>query len=166
MSKKDTRTNIFSWKMSDEELQNQVDNYDTLKITESYKGISTIILLAILALSLILGFFNVIPVEDVLYSLIIYIPIIFFVYRGHRWAIISIMILWTIEKAITLFAGGSVLSIFWWAIVIPYFYKALKVENERKKIEKISSNKIYFCENCGNKIKKGTKFCTNCGKKI
>lgn len=125
----------FSWKITKEELKYQLDNYGTLKITQSYKGISVLITLALLALSVVLGFFNFVTLEDVLYGLIIYLPILFFVYKGHRWAIVGLMLLWTFEKGYQLFTAGNIIPLFWWAIIIPFFYKALKVENERKKLK-------------------------------
>src|SRR3990167_2133717 len=97
----------WSWKIKPEELKEQLDNYNTLGIWKSYKGISTL--------------------------LIIYIPIAFFVYRGHRWAMIAIMILWTLEKGIQLVQLGNVIPIIWYLAFMPYFYKAWKVEAERRK---------------------------------
>ena len=41
--KKTTRS-VFSWKITEEELREQIDNYKTLKITQSYRGISVLIL--------------------------------------------------------------------------------------------------------------------------
>lgn len=133
--KKKSTHSVFSWKMTEEELRKQVDNYKTLKITQSYKGISVLILLSFLVLTVMLGLFGIVSLGDTLYGLIIYLPIAFFVYRGHRWAIILLMILWTIEKGYQLFLVGSIIPLLWWVIIIPYFYKALKVENERRKIQ-------------------------------
>ena len=71
-------------------------------------------------------------------SLIIYIPVLFFTYKGHRWAIVTLLVLWTFEKAYTVYlsiqAGDNpIASIIWWLIIAPYIYKAFKVENERRK---------------------------------
>jgi hypothetical protein len=140
---KKQKVSIFSWKMSNEEIRNQIDNYNKLKITQSYRGISVLITLALLGISIIVGFLGVYPVGDALYGLIIYLPILFFVYRGHRWAIILLMILWTFEKGYQLIETPNIMPIIWWAIIIPYFYKTLKVENKRKKanITFIESNR-------------------------
>ena len=89
---------IFSWKISEEELKNQVDSYRTLKITQSYRGISALLLVASMMLTGLLAKFGVIAYEDFYINLFVYLPIAFFVYKGHRWAIIAIMILWTYEK--------------------------------------------------------------------
>jgi hypothetical protein len=163
---------IFSWKITEEDLKNQINNYNTLKITESYRGISILITLSLLGLSLILGFFDFLSLEDILLSLIIYLPILLFVYKGHRWAILALMILWTIEKGIQLFTVGNITPLFWWAIIIPYFYKALKVENARKKqkaanaVPPVSNKLNRYCRNCGKALAQSTTFCPYCGFKL
>lgn len=110
-------------------------------------------------------------------SLVIYIPILFFVYKGHRWAIVSLLILYTIEKIYTLYLsvemGGFVLgSIIWWLIVTPYIYKALLVENARKKgIQNpatVTADVVegVYCTKCGTKAESDGKFCTKCGSQL
>lgn len=163
---KTSSSSVFSWKTTEEELKNQIDNYETLKITQSCRGISVIITLSLLALSFILAFVGFFSLEDLLFGLIIYLPILFFVYKGHRWAIVSLMILWTFEKGYQLFIGGGIMALFWWAIIIPYFYKALKVENERKKRSQNPLSAARFCGNCGDRISKNASFCNQCGRKL
>lgn len=178
MEKKDKKPiSIWSWAIEKDDLKKQIDNYSTLKITESYRGISVLIVTALFIFSILVTTFvdtsDYISQSDILYSLIIYIPILFFVYKGHRWAIIALMILWTFEKGYSFLEFGGFMNIFWWAIVMPYFYKALKVENERKKQERTlsdeneSSNQHEkFCDNCGKPINLTVKFCQSCGNKI
>ena len=54
---------IFSWKISEEEMKNQVGNYDSLKITQSYRGISALLVLGsmILTVLVVSGFVLKIP---------------------------------------------------------------------------------------------------------
>ncbi len=166
---KKKQKNIWSWKIEGHDLKNQLDNYSNLKITESYRGISVLIVLALLTLSVLQAFFGVnVSFEEILYGLIIYVPILFFVYRGHRWAIVALMALWTFEKGYQLVEVGGIMPIIWWVIIMPYFYKALKVENERKKQTKTMSNEVAgqsekFCGNCGKLVTSGAKFCQSCG---
>jgi len=159
----------WSWKISGDELKKQIDNYGTLKITKSYRGISFLIIFVILALSVILAIFGVGDTSTILYSLIIYVPVLIFVYKGHRWAIIAMMVLWTLEKGVMLYDGGGIMQIIWWLIVMPFFWKALQVENERKKIGKnnlVSQTSNIFCSKCGVPIESDSKFCAKCGNKI
>lgn len=169
MSKKE-KTTSWSWKITSEELKEQVENYNTLKITQSYRGVSVLIVGALLLFSLLLSFFGVYAdVTSMIYGMLIYVPILFFVYRGHRWAIILLMILWTYEKGYTLFlsvqsGGGGIGSVIWWLIVTPYIYNALVVENAHRKIARVAIKAdTIFCSKCGTKQVTDAKFCTECG---
>lgn len=128
---------IFSWKLSDEDRKNQVDNYKTLKITESYRGIAALLVLGSMVLTVLLAKFGVVAYESV-YSAIIYVPLAFFVWKGHRWALIAMMILWTVEKGLQVYDSASlgsspIVPIIWWAIFMGYFVNAFKVEVARRK---------------------------------
>lgn len=175
---KEKRKSFWSWKIDEADLKNQVENYRTLKIKESYKGISVLIVICLLGLGLLLAFFGVYATpSEVIWSLIIYIPILAFVYRGHRWAIIALMGLWTFEKIYQLYqigeggSGGGIMPIIWWLIIMPYFWKALRVENARKSgIQKPDEGPIEnastFCKHCGKSVDTDSKFCTKCGNKL
>jgi len=175
-TEKKKKTSGWSWKLSPDELREQVEEYKTLKLTQSYRGISILLLSALLLLGFILSYFGqYTSMEDMFLSLIIYIPIFIFVYKGHRWAIIALLILWTIEKGYTLYlateSGGFILSsVIWWLIVTPYIYKALLVENARLKITSDPSTDTetdgVYCTECGNKATTDAKFCTKCGKQL
>ncbi len=125
---------IFSWKVSEEDMKTQVNNYKSLKITESYRGISALLVLGSMVLTVLLAKFNVIS-YDAVYGSIIYVPLAYFIYKGHKWALIAIMILWTLEKGYQLYTGGTsvIVPIIWWAIFMGYFVNAFKVELARKK---------------------------------
>jgi len=168
MAEKDKKKNVWSWKIDEFELKNQIESYDNLKITESYRGISVLIISALLVLSLLLSLLGVYSsVEDIVYGLIIYIPVIFFVYKGHRWAIISLLALWTLEKIYQFYEAGGVWPIIWWLIVTPYFWKALKVENKKKDLIQGEEGGPggSFCHSCGGLLTTDSKFCSNCGTK-
>jgi hypothetical protein len=172
------RQNIFSWKVSGEELKYQVENYDKLTITESYRGIAAIIISALIGLSVllyyILGFYS--PDIGVAIELLIYLVGAILIYKkGYRWAIIGVMILWTMDKAAQMYdvvsSGQSVGwlgIIIWWFILMPYLYKALKVENARRKksVATRQANKGSFCSKCGNALDDDSVFCAKCGAKV
>lgn len=177
-SEKKEKVTSWSWKLSPEELKEQVEDYNTLKITQSYRGVSVLIVGALLLLGFVLSYFGAYTsMSDMFLSLIIYVPVLFFVYKGHRWAIISLFVLWTIEKIYTLYlaaeSGGFVFgSIIWWLIVAPYIYKALLVENARRKSIQnpatVTANVVegVYCTQCGTKADNEGKFCTKCGTKL
>lgn len=172
---KPKKKSSWSWKIDEADLKNQVENYKTLKITESYRGISVLIISALLGLSLVLSFAGIYAdPTTIFWGIIIYLPIIFFVYKGHRWAIVALMVLWTFEKVYSLYevgqsgSGSGVMPIIWWLIVMPYFWKTLKVENERRKLLPAVSGDVgsVFCHKCGAQNETDAKFCLKCGAKM
>lgn len=155
------------------ELKRQVENYDTLGITQSARGQVVLVFGGLYALSIVLSFFGIIALGDLMWSLIIYIPILFFVYKGHKWAMIALMILWIIEKVYTAYLtvenqSGSVWgSIIWLIIGISVIAKALKVENARQKTMPPAATATAtignYCKECGTKLSNDSKFCASCG---
>ncbi len=171
-----TKTNAFAWAASDEELRFQVDNYNSLPWSETFRGAAAIFLAGLLGLSIVLGLFGVVSLDGgTLTEFAIYAGALYFIFRGHRWAIILAMILWTADKAYQLYEVGAsgqgnvYVIIVWWLLVMPYLYKALKVENLRRRsvvsapvVE--ASGASRFCRYCGNRLEEDARFCTNCSK--
>jgi len=173
---KTKKKSAWSWTIEESDLKNQIDNYSTLKITESYRGISVLIYAVILVISLALGYFGIYTdLETILWGMVLYLPILFFVYKGHRWAIILLMALWTLEKGVQVYdiveagSGSVVMPVFWWFIIMPYFWKALKVENERRKVLtplQVDVGESIFCHECGERLNTSSKFCPKCGAEV
>jgi len=137
------KQNPWSWRTNPEELTNQINNYEVLGITKSFKGIVVLIFCGISLISVALSFFGLLLLSDVIISLIIYLAVLIFVYKGHRWAMVVLMVIWTLDKVYTMYLSvqlgfSPVNSIIWWLIVTPYIYKAIKVENMRRKINLIN----------------------------
>lgn len=131
------------WKLNPEEVRDQVNNYKSLKITKSFRGIATLLLLGSCLITLItslIGWFSF----DNLYSLILYLPLTFFTYKGKRWSIIAMMILWTLEKALGITASfpSIMIALTWWSLYMRFLYGALRVENERIKEKKNQINTL------------------------
>ncbi|MBU1104510.1 zinc ribbon domain-containing protein [Candidatus Parcubacteria bacterium] len=172
---KQKKKSFWFWKIDEDDLKKQVENYQTLKITRSYRGMSFLIISALLGFSLLLSFFGAyVDPTAMIWGILIYLPILFFVFKGRRWAIVLLMIMWTFEKGYNLYeigqgGGGSVIMpIIWWLIVMPYFWKALVVENKRRKLVpalKDLSGSV-FCHKCGEQLETNSKFCSKCGVKV
>lgn len=160
----------WSWKINEADLLNQIKNYNTLKITQSYRGISTLIVCVVISINFLLFLFGVFDLYSIFIVFIIYTPIAYFVHKGHRWAIIALIILWTIEKGLIIYGTPEewFWPLFWWIVLTPYFYKALKVENEKRKIDNIKNDDLnnIYCYDCGTKNDGDAKFCVKCGCKI
>ena len=129
---------MASWAMSPEELKSQVDNYRSLKITKSYRGIVTLIFLVIFGVTILLSFFvgdtNALLAEAVFIPVVV-LPLLYFTYGGHRWAIALLMVFYTINIIYNLSTGSPfVWGLIFWIAVMPYCYKALQVENARRSL--------------------------------
>lgn len=128
----------WSWKLTQEDLKTQVEKYHTLKITQSHRGISALLVVGSVALSVLMALFEMLPFEFV-FAVLIYLPIAFFIYKGHRWAMVLMMVLWTLEKAYQLYqigeggTGNAILPIIWWFIFMGELYRAYRVETARRK---------------------------------
>ena len=82
---------LLWWQISDEELNYQVDNYDTLKFNQSARGLSLIFIgiSALMTVLLItLGGFPAAALIDIIIMLILGA----FVYNGKKWAMITMML--------------------------------------------------------------------------
>jgi len=133
---KNTRKNsgwnwILWWRVGEDELKKQVDQYNTLKITQSARGISLLFLMLSFGLTCLFIIFSTQEYLNII-AIVVFLILGFFIYRGHRWAMISVMILWTIEKAYS-FLSSPLPSIIFWCLYMHEFYLAYKVETIRKR---------------------------------
>ena len=128
------------WKVDKEEIKKEAEQYNTIHVSGSSRGVA----IALIALSTLITTGYVLWSGPSSYAFIeigVFLFLGIFIYRGHRWAIILAMILWTLGKgrafaeAITAqpVGIGAISSIFWWALYMRVFYKAYLVEKLRKK---------------------------------
>jgi len=144
---------LLWWQLDKDELQRQVKEYETLKIYQSARGISLLFLLfsAVATTGFIL-FLNLDSSNFL--DIFLFLILGFFIYKGHRWAMIGAMLLWTFEKlymfieqSSTIIGNPSFTRIFlpllWWATYMHAFYFAFKVEGLRAKAKKelVNANK-------------------------
>lgn len=137
MEKTANKKSFFSsLSLTKEELERQVADYKTLKVYGSARGIPLLILVAMFAWSFGLTQFypELFTLSDILVSILMYVPFMIFTYFGHRWAIVGLLTLYTFDKwYIMAFTGSVVSSLVFWGLVSMYLYRALQVENERKR---------------------------------
>lgn len=122
------------WRVSDEEVESQVKNYDVLTMFQSARGLSMVLLLATALLMSFVIFFGA-------WDAIGYIDVGIFgilavlIYEGYRWAMLAAMIAWTIEKLLSALPPSSVamvvVAVVWWAVYMRVFYLALCTERRR-----------------------------------
>ena len=121
-----------------DELKKQVENYNSLKINQSYRGISTLLIIfsAFLTLGLSLIGWSGNPFDEAMLTATLYFTLAYFIYKGKKWGMIGMMIVWTFEKAYQLFIHGfsanPVFIFIWWIIFMRYLFGAYQVEKLRK----------------------------------
>jgi len=153
--------NLFRWKMNEEELKRQVENYNTLGLFQSARKVAATLFI----LSVCVSIFFIINGEFPEYALIdtiLFAILAIFIYKGKKIAMIIGMILWTIEK-IYLLSSYPIIQIIWWTIYMGALWQAYQVEKARASIKKSS---MIFCRKCGAQIESDSKFCVRCGEKI
>lgn len=133
MAEKKVRGNfLVFWKINPDKLNQQVEQYNSLKIYRSARGISSLWLVfsAVVSALLIIG--HKIPVNSVA-DVALFLIFGIFIYLGHRWAMIGGMIFWTIEKlyAVMTMPAYFVMQLVWWGLYLHYFYYAYKVEQQK-----------------------------------
>jgi len=135
---------LFRWKLTDEELKYQIENYETLGFWGSSRGVA----------ALFLGFSSIIgliyfPVTGWLGLLTLLLA--YFIYRGQKWAMVLTMIVWTLDKFVSIIMGFSIQDyggpnavalIFWWAVFMGQFWKAYQVEKEKPQFNKVTDKEI------------------------
>lgn len=125
---------FFEIKLKEEELKNQIDNYNTLSVGSSYRKVSAMLFLLSAAITVTLILLQMSDVNAFI-DVVLLLFLAYFVYQGQKWAIIAAMILWTFEKVYSLSGGQYIVTqIVWWLIYITTFYKALQVEEARGKV--------------------------------
>lgn len=167
---------LIWWQVDDDAISQEAEGYQKLKFIHTSRGVSVLLILFTVTLTTIFSVFKIFGYGlDGLFDVFVFLVLALFIYKGHKWAMISAMILWTLEKfyaiAIQVSSGTPVgatviIQIIWWSIFMHVFYTAYKVEKARtSKLQvkiKVNHN-LGYCPNCGKEHSTEAKFCTNCG---
>lgn len=159
---------ILWWQIDQNELRKEIDEYQTLKITQSARGISllSLNLSAVVATTGII-FFNI-PPTAALVSIFICLLLGNFIYRGHQWAMIAAMFFWSWDKGWQIYeklqSGSNLGSIWfgliWWGLYMHAFYLAFRVERLRNKELKEKIIEVVTALGASEIIKKETQSTT------
>lgn len=125
---------LLWWRVSDEEVESQVKNYDILSVFQSARGLSMVLLLAaalVMSFVIFFGASDAIGYIDVgIFGILAVL-----IYEGYRWAMLAAMIAWTIEKLLSVLSPSSVamvvVAVVWWTVYMRVFYLALRTERRR-----------------------------------
>lgn len=127
---------LLWWNTDPAEVEKQVAQYDTLKAWQSARGTSMLLCFFSMVVTVLLGNFMHLSEGTIETEVAIWATLGIFMYRGHRWAFVLGMVLWTFEKGALLFAGMSsgaapIMQIFWWCIYMNAFLLGFRVETRR-----------------------------------
>jgi len=137
---KNNSTHWFLWWLIDqEELNSQVKGYRNLGILHSSRKIAAMCLLfSSVVTSLLVVFVSYDSSSLVDVALMLFVA--FFIYRGHRWAMIIAMLYWTFAKIYGIFTSYNTnnyvnwfVPLIWWSTYMHVFYESFKVEQLRRK---------------------------------
>lgn len=140
-------SHYLDWRIDKNSLTEQVENYSGLGWTEALRKQASLLLLASITLTGILAPFNILGIDWTSFfsAVVIYLPLAIFMFKGHRWAFIVGMVLWTIEKGysfylVTQYTSPNIFMFFmvfvWWATFMKVFWQAFKVEQARRDVLK------------------------------
>jgi hypothetical protein len=135
---------LLWWRIDQDELAKQVSEYHSLKITKSIRGQSLLLLIFSACVTTAFIVFSNFPIESY-FDVFISILLGYFIYRGHRWAMIGAMLFWSLEKFYIIYEGiqsysptthsssNPLIHIIWWALYMHAFYFSFSVEQFRHK---------------------------------
>jgi hypothetical protein len=125
---------LLWWRVSDEDVETQVKNYDVLTMFQSARGLSMVLLLAAALVMSFVIFFGASDAIDYI-DVGIFGILAVLIYEGYRWAMLAAMVAWTIEKLLAVLSPSSVmmvvLAVVWWTVYMRVFYLALRTERAR-----------------------------------
>ncbi len=142
-SKRSALSFILWWRPDPEEIRRQVEQYKTLRLWHSARGISALLCGFAVAVTILFGTLLMnLPTGTVIGEAVIWGSLGLFMLRGHRWAFLTGMVLWTIEKGFMLVQGAAVgrapiVQVIWWAVYMGAFYQGLVVERRRASQEAV-----------------------------
>jgi hypothetical protein len=125
---------LLWWRVSDEDVESQVKNYDVLTMFQSARGLSMVLLLAA---TLVMSFVIFFGASDAIgyIDIGIFAILAILIYEGYRWAMLAAMIAWTIEKLLSVLSPSSVMmvviAVVWWTAYMRVFYLAFCTERAR-----------------------------------
>ena len=128
---------LLWWRIDQDELDKQVAEYESLRITQSARGQSFLLLILSACATtafIVSGDLKAVGFSEVIIALVLG----YLIYRGHRWASIAAMVFWSIEKWAAIWnrlvgasSGNFVVQLVWWCICMHAFYLAFRVKGLR-----------------------------------
>ena len=126
---------LLWWMLDKDVLEKQVEGYDSLSVGRASRKVAVLLLILsafITTLDVVFSVFSRGALIDVVFML----AIAFFIYQGHRWAMILAMLYWTCARLCMIYIhfdiGTILYSTIGWTVYMHVFYEAFKVEQLRR----------------------------------
>lgn len=131
--KKNNPFSLFQWwKIEENELVNQIVNYDSLNWWTSARTISVTCLLFSSVLTTLFVFFKLAD-ASALVDVGLMLLLCPFMYKGYKVSFVFGMFYWTLAKISGISTAPQFLitSVIWWALYMRFFYLAFRVEKDK-----------------------------------
>ena len=127
---------LIDWRLTVDERREQVEGYHSLTWSKAARKQSAALLIFSISITFAMLPLKVVSLNDAVASLLVYAPLSVFMFRGHRWAFVVGILLWTLEKGVQLATHpGYVMTLaIWWILYVRTFCHALAVEMARRSL--------------------------------
>jgi lysylphosphatidylglycerol synthetase-like protein (DUF2156 family) len=126
---------LLWWMLDKDVLDKQVEGYNNLSVGRASRKVAALLLIFSSIVTTVFVMFSVFSMYALI-DVVLMLAIAFFVYRGHRWAMMLAMLYWTCAKLSMICTNFSVVtllsSIVFWTIYMHVFYESFKVEQLRR----------------------------------
>lgn len=140
------------YKITQQELDDQVYYYHDLTIIESAKGLTFLFCITNSIITLLIALLHkaFYPSSDLLafggvLEVVVFIMLGFLILAGRKWAIVWSMIFWTLVRSVYIFEAlitsdlQLILQLAWWFFYMHALYATLRVEDLRKERDQINT---------------------------
>lgn len=120
------------WRADEAEVAREMKAYHSLSPLQSARGRSSLLAVLLALLSALPGLTRA-DIAGAVAGVLIWLLLAIFMYRGVAWTFIASMLLFTLDRVASLFAGAALLLvIIWWAVGMGLFYRAFAIERARR----------------------------------
>jgi len=141
---------LLWWRVDQAELTEQLEGYDRLGLLRSARKLSVVLLTVSAAVTAAAIYADRLGASSYVDALL-FVVLSAFVFFAHRWAMIAVMMLWTLEKGSYVYdslagaqpnGGGIAAHFLWWTTYMHAFYLAFRVEQERRRNRRTSKRRV------------------------
>lgn len=130
---------LWTWLFLDsEELKTQLQDYNSWNVFKSLRKLSVLFIAFYIIVNIVLVWLGHLRLNVIWPEMILWVVLAILVYFGKRWAIIGVMILWTLDTIYIAMHSNHIniiVPIVLWLIYMDIFWKTYQVETAKRKIK-------------------------------